>query len=380
MLFVNNLILLKHKNSKQSQVIYCTILVFLVLGFSSLYYLKTAISVKSQGLFQSAIEKTNLTIPVNGVIKSINLLDNQKTIVNDTLLVIDASLPEQENNIVSERVNLLKKSLQDLNVLINNSKSNQIAVSSLKTNQYQAVWQAYEQEMSNAVLQKEQALNIFARYEKLYKGGVLTSSEYEKFKFDYNQAVNTCLLLNKKYNSQWQTDVNQFKEELRQLSAKTLQIGEQKKLYVLKAPVKGTLQNITGLQNGTYVFANQKIGEISPDTKLTAYCYIKPSDIGLINKGQSVRFNIDAFNYNQWGFVTGKVVDISDDILIADNQPVFKVKCSLDTDFLQLKNGYKGYLKKGMTFNARFMVTERTLYQLLYDKVDDWVNPNLAAN
>lgn len=28
-----------------------------------------------------------------------------------------------------------------------------------------------------------------------------------------------------------------------------------------------------------------------------------------------------------------------------------------------------------MTFNARFELTERTLYQLLYDKVDDWMNP-----
>lgn len=39
------------------------------------------------------------------------------------------------------------------------------------------------------------------------------------------------------------------------------------------------------------------------------------------------------------------------------------------------KNGYKGYLKKGMTLQARFIITERTLWQLLYDKVDDWINP-----
>jgi HlyD family secretion protein len=30
-----------------------------------------------------------------------------------------------------------------------------------------------------------------------------------------------------------------------------------------------------------------------------------------------------------------------------------------------------------MTLQARFMVAERTLWQLLYDKVDDWMNPNL---
>lgn len=78
------------------------------------------------------------------------------------------------------------------------------------------------------------------------------------------------------------------------------------------------MRNVIGLQAGTYVFANQKIGEISPNTQLTAFCYIKPADIGLIKKGQDVRFNIDAFNYNQWGFVTGKVLDISDDIIVSN--------------------------------------------------------------
>jgi HlyD family secretion protein len=28
-----------------------------------------------------------------------------------------------------------------------------------------------------------------------------------------------------------------------------------------------------------------------------------------------------------------------------------------------------------MTLRARFIVAERSLWQLLYDKVDDWMNP-----
>jgi len=29
-----------------------------------------------------------------------------------------------------------------------------------------------------------------------------------------------------------------------------------------------------------------------------------------------------------------------------------------------------------MTFNARFKLTERTLFELLYDKIDNWLNPS----
>jgi HlyD family secretion protein len=32
-----------------------------------------------------------------------------------------------------------------------------------------------------------------------------------------------------------------------------------------------------------------------------------------------------------------------------------------------------------MSLTARFNVTERTLFQLLYDKVDDWLNPRIKS-
>jgi len=98
------------------------------------------------------------------------------------------------------------------------------------------------------------------------------------------------------------------------LLSREAEIEEQNKLFTLRAPVNGSVQSLAGIQAGSYVFANQKIAEISPNAQLIALCYIKPTDIGLIRKGQSVNFQVDAFNYNQWGFISGKVIDISDDI------------------------------------------------------------------
>ena len=37
----------------------------------------------------------------------------------------------------------------------------------------------------------------------------------------------------------------------------------------------------------------------------------------------------------------------------------------------------KGKLKKGMTLQAYFNVARRSLYQLLYDKIDNWLNPQV---
>jgi len=365
--------------SKSSQLIYQVTLLVVLLTFVALPFIKTPITIKGNGVLQSSLEKTELNIPVNGRLVQYRLTDNKKIKQGDTILVIDGGLPKQQSVLVQGREGQLSQFLQDINMLLSFQTLDKTNSPNLQTGQYNASWQQFVQELENAGIAKMQAASNFARYSKLYENKVLTESEYEKYKFELEQATSTYQMVRAKYKTQWQTEANGFRNELRQLSGQQAELTEQKKQYVLRAATSGSVQNLSGIQKGAYVFANQKIGEISPDASLTAFCYIKPSDIGLIKKGQEVRFQIDAYNYNQWGSAQGEVIDISDDIIVLNgNQPVFKVKCSLNQDHLMLKNGYKGYLKKGMNFTARFTVTSRSLYQLLYDKVDDWVNPNVS--
>jgi len=366
--------------SRKTQLIYLVTVIAIIVTFAVLPFIKTPISIKGNGLLQSSIEKAELTIPVNGRLTKLKLTDNQKITRGDTILVIDASVQKQQGALADNRKRQIGQFLGDINELLAGVNNGRTSTPNLQTGQYNASWQQFSQELENSAIAKQQSASTFNRYNELYKNKVLTESEYEKYKFEYEQAKSAYLMVLAKYKTQWQTEANGFRNELRQLNGQEAEINEQKRQYMLRAPISGSVQNISGVQNGAYVFANQKIGEISPDANLTAFCYIKPSDIGLIKKGQQVRFQVDAFNYNQWGLATGKVVDISDDIIIINqNQPVFKVKCTLDKNYLTLKNGYKGYLKKGMNFTARFSVTKRSLYQLLYDKVDDWVNPNIGS-
>jgi HlyD family secretion protein len=89
---------------------------------------------------------------------------------------------------------------------------------------------------------------------------------------------------------------------------------------------------------------------------------------------------MDAFNYNQWGLLEGKVIDIDNNITIQDNQAYFKVRCSLNSKNIQLKSGYRTLVSKGMTLTTRYTIAKRSLYELLFDKVDDWLNPKQIMN
>jgi len=115
-----------------------------------------------------------------------------------------------------------------------------------------------------------------------------------------------------------------------------------------------------------------------PDSMLYAEINVSQRNIGYITKDMPVNIQISSFNYNEWGSVSGKVTEISSDFIanVSGNNVCYKVKCSLDKNHLLRKNGVKGWLKKGMSVSAHFRITRRSLFDLLYQKMDDWVNPS----
>jgi HlyD family secretion protein len=133
--------------------------------------------------------------------------------------------------------------------------------------------------------------------------------------------------------------------------------------------------NYKGYAAGTFVNNAHVIAEISPDQKLLVECLVATQDIGLVHASQRVRFQMDAYNYNYWGFVEGEVVDIDTHVSQQNDQLFVKVRCKLNRMHLKLKNGYRAGIRKGMTLSAHFIVTRRSLYQLLFDHVDAWLNP-----
>jgi len=143
----------------------------------------------------------------------------------------------------------------------------------------------------------------------------------------------------------------------------------------VKAPISGIVQGLSSKYPGVWLQPNELLCNISPNDQLIGECYVASKDIGFLKIGQPVQYQIEAFDYNYFGFVKGQILAIDNDYTLISNAPVFKVKCGFEKKTLSLKNGYLGQLKKGLKFQARFNVANRSLWQLLFDKLDDWLNP-----
>jgi multidrug efflux pump subunit AcrA (membrane-fusion protein) len=197
------------------------------------------------------------------------------------------------------------------------------------------------------------------------------SAEYERLRAALHAFVRTQL-------ANWYEQLSRYRIEYAQYRLRWQQLAHNRRLYAIRAPVTGTLQGVMGRYPGAMVQAGEVIGTLSPAGELVGECYVPARDIGMIRKGQRVQFLIDALDYRYFGVLTGRVKFIDDDVMLQGQTSFFRVRSSFDSTRLFLRNGYSVGLKKGMSFRARFVVSRRSLWQLLFDRLEDWVNP-LAA-
>ena len=368
----NTSVVHQFRHRKKNSIIYTTFLIGLIIAIIFLSLIKVDVYTSSRGLIKPAKERISLTLISSGKVLRSNIKINKYVTKGDTLLVLDNQNIESKLALINFNIQETLGYIHDAQYLI---RAKKIRVDSLQSEIYKKEYFQYFQKLQELQTRHKKAKNNYLRNQQLFSKGVIAAVAFEDFKFDYDLAIRFLAEhRNNQYNS-WQTDLTGNLNKIKELENKYQLLNESKDLYILTAPIKGTLVNVIGIEEGSLVSAGVPLAEISPDSKLIVECYISPADIGLLNTENQVKFQIEAFNYNQWGLATGKILEIGNDIEFMNETPVFKIRCTIDQSYLSLKNNYKGYLNKGMTLNAIFKITERTLFELLFDKMDNWLNP-----
>lgn len=364
------------KHTNKSKVIYSVILSFLIIAIAVLPFIKITIYNTSQGLIRADKERIFLQSSNSGKIVYHTLQNNAKVQKGDTLLLINNLAITQQikstNNLLEETISFIG----DLKKL-SQVKSTRLNLNTLK---YKQEYNTYQQKLIELHTRFRKIKEDYQRDQKLFKKGVIARVTLNESKLTYDLALNAIHQYKKEQKSTWQNQLINYQNKLEELKNNKTQLEESNSLSIIKAPITGTLLNVKGIEKGSFLQNGIQLAEISPKSELIVECFINPTDIGLLQKDTKVNFQVSAFNYNQWGVASGKILEISNDIQMVNNNPVFRIVCGLDQEYLQLKNGFKGQLKKGMLVNARFELAERTLFDLLYDKVDDWVNPSSQSS
>tara|TARA_R110002096_G_scaffold184679_1_gene363264 strand:+ start:5315 stop:6481 length:1167 start_codon:yes stop_codon:yes gene_type:complete len=359
------------KHTNKSKIIYGIILISLLAALVSLPFIKVTIYNTSQGLIRSDKERILLQSSISGTVVYQQLKNNWQVNKGDTLLLINNVAITQKINTTKSQLKEARNFIDDLKLLTDIKNT----TPKLKSLKYKQEYDFFLQKVSELTTRFQKIKEDYGRNQKLFNKGVIAKVTLANSKLEYDLALNAIRQFKKQQNSTWQSQLVNYQNQLKELENNQAQLKETNNLSIIKAPISGTLLNVKGIETGSFVSVGTQLAEISPKSKLIVECYISPADIGLLKKENVVNFQVSAFNYNQWGLASGKITAIGNDVQMINNTPMFKVLCSINQDFLELKNGFKGHLKKGMLVNARFELTQRTLFDLLYDKMDDWLNP-----
>jgi HlyD family secretion protein len=361
----------------RSRIIYWIIIGMIIFSIAILPFIYVDVSVQARGYFQSDIEKQVVFAPFQGKIIYTSIHNGEAVKKGDTLLIFDTGSIRAQHTSLEQRTGENDASMKDLEKLTK--------IPSLESRSYHIglITQRYRAEFENL---RNQHLIQFQKYQKkltehernklLYNQQIIPKIDYENSLFLLSSEKDNLdqILLSQK--SQWQSDLSMRRSDSVKLLADLKQCSEELTNRIVLAPTGGEIIQSSDIQTGSLVTPGQKIAEISPGGELVATCFVKPVDIGLIHEKQKVKIQVDAFNYNEWGMLQGDIIDISDDMIVEDGSVAyFRVKCKPEKTFLSLKNGYKAEIKKGMSLNTRILVIRRSLYHLLFDKADKWLNP-----
>lgn len=362
-------------HSVKSKIIYSTIVLSLLGVICALPFIEVDVGIRSQGMIRPVTEVQKITSPVSAKIMSMMAGENSYVQKGDIIATLDDADIKDRLRFNQSRQHQLESYISDINWLKDNTSEITEVSLNLKTERYRRAGLEFRQQ----ILNQKQAINQLKREVEreatLYNREATSLLKLEEKEYVLQVEENKYKLLLDQQQNTWSVDIATYQDEIQQLISEESQLTNELKRYEILSPVSGTLQNSNSISENSFIYTNQVLAEISPDTTLIAEVYVPPNDIGLLKENMSVRIQIDAYDHNQWGTASGKVESISTDMILSENTPVFKVRCLIDQIFLELQNGFRGDIKKGMTFQARFIINRRSLFQLLYDNMDDWLNP-----
>jgi len=141
-----------------------------------------------------------------------------------------------------------------------------------------------------------------------------------------------------------------------------IQAQSHSRLLQLKAPVDGTVQQLTVHTVGGVVQAAQSLMNIAPkDGALEVEAFLENKDVGFVREGQVAEVKIDAFEYTKYGTIPAHVTHISRDAIQDDKKGlIYSTIVALDRSTIFV-DGREEKLGPGMSVDVAIKTGKRRI-------------------
>jgi HlyD family secretion protein len=363
----DTLVIVLSKPSRVARLTYYTLLLLIVAAIVAGYYSMIQISIRSEGVLRPLEGTQSFIAPFTAVVESVYVVENQFVKTRDTVLTLstkDIDAEISQNHYERDR---LQTEIEDFKKLVRLPKKQ----SNFKLAYSQAEYDLVQKNTSLLKLEMMANEKKSKRSKELLSKNLISYEEYENNKnlFELSQTKMEEYLQDK--ISRYQTDLFSKEASLASLLNKELLMSEERKKRIVTANTRGYVNQINFKKGGVTVTVGQELFAITPSTEVQAEFLVAPRDIGFVKAGLPIRYAIDAFPFQEWGLAEGRIVSVSNDIIIdpKSGTPFYKVIGSLNSGTLYSKRHARSVgLKMGLSFRASVIVAEKRILEMLYDR------------
>lgn len=338
-----------------SLLIYWILLLIVVAGVWA-YFGKIDIVVKSEAVIRSNEQVSTVINCYEGRVLEIKVKDGQKVKKGDILYRLDCNIIKTEKEYNEKKLNKVETEIRLLNKLKR---------SILKHKNY-----------FNSESKKEELYYI--QYETYYL-------EYQILKYDTDYTSKECCYIDengkqcsaacKQYELNTLSDIlkdieekKNVKKEL-ELTIETLEASVDN--TIVKAQIDGIINMNMELVKGDVIATGSKILTIIPiGERLYKVCMnIKNQDISKLKKNMIVKCNVYALSNKEYGYITGKISNISESVKVNDinGTGYYFVEAMLDKSTLCDEKGEEEKIKNGMEGEVQIITERKRILTYLFE-------------
>ncbi|MDJ0842824.1 HlyD family efflux transporter periplasmic adaptor subunit [Crocosphaera sp.] len=178
---------------------------------------------------------------------------------------------------------------------------------------------AYEQTMSDIEQAKHRLAEQKSSYERTIRQAKADITEAElrlkEQENSYDSLMRTAelsLLDNKEQIKNLETEITTLKSDIKQTKSQIESLQYQLSQRVIKAPIEGTIFDLPIDTEGAVVQPGTRILEIAPQgTALILQAEMGTTESGSVTKGMPVKMKFDAFPFQDYGIIEGKLIEVS---------------------------------------------------------------------
>ena len=215
---------------------------------------------------------------------------------------------------------------------------------------YQSLMNQVRSEIEQAKLRLEEEESS---YKSAMQGGelVLLKSQ-EQFKDIQNQIIS-------------------LQSEMMQTKGQIISLNLQMKQRIVRSPIDGTIFELPIKKPGSVVQPGQMIAQIAPkNAALILKARMPSQNSGFVKAGMPVKIKFDAYPFQEYGIVSGRINWISPNSKIQENSAnrieTYELDITLDNPYIQVGNKQIP-LTPGQTASAEVIIRQRRVVDFILD-------------